>query len=143
MDTDELLTALEDLLVREFRTCQELLNLVRIQQRSDPARPPETLRGIETRRSALVERLERLETERRALLAAAGPLETPGGSQSPDAGGERLDRLSRLRAGVLVLRGELRSAGELQDIETGYHQGAQSGDTAPDFERPYDLHKED
>lgn len=113
MDHEELLTALEDLLVQEFRTCQELLNLNRIQQRKDPEESSETLQDVNSRRKILLEHLSILEQQRRDLLTEADPLEPLPGSPisktAPVAIQERIDRLSRLRAGVLVLISELRS----------------------------------
>lgn len=108
------LTLLEDLLVREFRACQSILDLTRDERRALALNNPSILSTITEEKEVLLDDLAQTEDRRRMVIQAlAQKLGRPEAAASiaglaqalPPGEGERL---GRLREGILALSGEIR-----------------------------------
>jgi flagellar biosynthesis/type III secretory pathway chaperone len=109
-----LLTNLEELLVREFRTCQSLYELARVERAALGGSDIQQLSTCVERKEALLDDLSRLIERRRAAARNLGAaLGLPAHSSSVADIIAALDRekgeqLSRLREGILAVTHKIR-----------------------------------
>jgi flagellar biosynthesis/type III secretory pathway chaperone len=109
---------LEDLLVREFRACQTLLNLTKDERQALAKNDVQALSALVEQKEAWLDELGQVEDQRRMLvqeiarqIAGRLPLISPSPSVAelaaalePEVG----ERVNRLRDGISALSGEIR-----------------------------------
>ncbi len=103
------MTALEDLLVREFRTCQSLLNLTRSEWHAFAQNDITGLAGLVEEKEVLLDELGKLEDERRMIvqqLAEILNIQSPAPTVQDVTmaiDSEDARQINNLREGILAL----------------------------------------
>lgn len=107
--TQELIVALEDSLVQEFRTLQSLIALTKEERLHLPTQSPATLMSLVEKKESVLDQLGLLEDSRRALTQELGAsLGSPNQSSTlsdliPQLDKPTADRLGRLNDGIVEL----------------------------------------
>jgi flagellar biosynthesis/type III secretory pathway chaperone len=113
-DQDSLITALEDALVKEYRTCQALYNLTKDERQALVKIDLECLSSLVEQKEALLDEMGQLDDQRRMLaqeLASVLHMRAAAPSIAEIAAvlnSESGKRISRLREGIVALTADIR-----------------------------------